>query len=521
MTFYSLAAYTCFVVFIILFVYIIFLNKRQFHLNSSSAMVCLSLGLWNFFNMFVYSADTKSSAYLWHIPASICMFLFPVFTLDFFVRFTNNRSRFQKIGVRILPYILPAGLIVHSFFKPAFVTDFVLSDVFKVWSYDNSKPSIWYFITLFYLGSYFVLIFIMLYQWQKNSRYKMEKRIAYGFILVDSFVILMGFVTDLFLPLFTSIVPPTANLFTLIFAAFFWFSIRYYHVLYIRHTPSSEKIFHTIIDPIVYTDNTFHIVLINESAKRLFADADRLTGTYLPSLIPEYEDLICSDEKTIDVRLTLADGQGKDLMCNKTAVIDRLDGKTGEIFIFKDITQQVKEEEELKTINQKYAQTAEEMYYFANFDAVTGLHNRENFFRQLTAEKEKADRNESDFALIYMDLNEFKKINDEYGHNTGDIVLQMAASRFMKIKRENDYIARIGGDEFVLIISEMKDDTLLVQRVKELKQIFLEDIAINAVILHSSISAGAALYSQADGSTEKLIHLADAAMYRDKKSKPE
>ena len=63
-------------------------------------------------------------------------------------------------------------------------------------------------------------------------------------------------------------------------------------------------------------------------------------------------------------------------------------------------------------------------------------------------------------TLIYMDLNEFKKINDEYGHNTGDIVLQMAASRFMKIKRENDYIARIGGDEFVLIISEMKDDTL-------------------------------------------------------------
>ncbi len=518
MSAFSLIAFANFVIFMFLFFYILSLKKYQLTLNISSALICLVLGFWNFFNMFVYMADSGEEAMSWYHAAACCMFLFPLFTFYFFVRFTKNDHLVKSIWVKILSYILPVTLIIRNLYRPILAERFVKSDITHVWAYENRSPSVWYYVILLYLLLYFIPIFVMLYQWQKKSRYRIDRKIAIGFIAIDSLVLLIGFITDLLLPVFVSVVPPAANLSLFIFAAFLWFAIRHYHMFHIRYAPTAEMIFQTIIDPIVYTDQAFHIVLINASVKRLFSYfADELTGKYLPDILPEYEQLLSSEKKSADIKLELNDGSIKYLMYNRSTVTNVKGQAAGEIFVFKDITLKVKEEEELSLINQKYAQAAEEMYYSANYDAVTGLRNRESFFRQLAAEKEKADLSGDDFALLYLDLDGFKQVNDTYGHSTGDIVLNITAKRLESIQKDNDFIARMGGDEFVILIMGAQDHESLKERIFEIKKVFADEIKVNSITQSCNISVGAALYSEAGNDTEQLIRMADNAMYSDKK----
>tara|TARA_R110000868_G_scaffold411207_4_gene702321 strand:- start:47252 stop:48283 length:1032 start_codon:yes stop_codon:yes gene_type:complete len=158
-------------------------------------------------------------------------------------------------------------------------------------------------------------------------------------------------------------------------------------------------------------------------------------------------------------------------------------------------------------------------YYreLAHYDRLTGLPNRELFDQRIDEAITRAQHHNSMLALVFMDLNTFKPINDQYGHSTGDQVLQALGQRLKHSTRSIDTVARVGGDEFVAILEDVKRDEVL-KIVENLRSLFLQPIAIDKQLFHLGISIGISLYPDDASDAEALIHIADMAMYQAKQS---
>lgn len=149
----------------------------------------------------------------------------------------------------------------------------------------------------------------------------------------------------------------------------------------------------------------------------------------------------------------------------------------------------------------------------ARFDHLTGLANRVTFEERLLQEAERAKRHDRRFALLYMDLDGFKAINDRYGHKAGDQVLIDVARVLTSNCRASDLAARQGGDEFVVLLSEV-EDLAAAQKAAEKLRGHIGALSWNEMRVGASI--GLALWPDDAEDPETLIRLADDAMYQAK-----
>jgi diguanylate cyclase (GGDEF)-like protein len=153
----------------------------------------------------------------------------------------------------------------------------------------------------------------------------------------------------------------------------------------------------------------------------------------------------------------------------------------------------------------------------AHYDALTGLPNRKLLSDRLALAIERAKRSSGCFALLMIDLDGFKMINDTYGHAAGDTVLIAVARRLTAALRASDTVARLGGDEFVAILEAGEDTGDASVVVNKLAQTVSEPIALDGGRLANvGISVGVALYPLDATDPEQLMMLADHAMYRAK-----
>jgi len=149
-------------------------------------------------------------------------------------------------------------------------------------------------------------------------------------------------------------------------------------------------------------------------------------------------------------------------------------------------------------------------------DAVTGLPNRTAFVEQFQQELDHAKRKDSRVALFFIDLDRFKDINDSMGHEAGDILLKALSGRLKNCIRSGDMLARIGGDEFVVVLSDMKDDSTPDQVAKSMLGALKEPFSLAGNEVFAGVSIGIALYPEDGLSKETLLKNADTAMYRAK-----
>jgi diguanylate cyclase (GGDEF)-like protein len=168
--------------------------------------------------------------------------------------------------------------------------------------------------------------------------------------------------------------------------------------------------------------------------------------------------------------------------------------------------------EKLQEENAERKQAEERIRYMAHFDALTGLPNRVLLQDRIKQAITQAHRNKSRLAILFIDLDYFKHINDSLGHQVGDCLLQLVADRLQRCLRKGDSVARLGGDEFVVsIVFNNNDDAALVaQKVLDtLGQPFV--VANNE--LHVGGSIGIGLYPDDGADVESLMQAADLAMY--------
>ena len=153
------------------------------------------------------------------------------------------------------------------------------------------------------------------------------------------------------------------------------------------------------------------------------------------------------------------------------------------------------------------------MAHMAHHDALTGLPNRAMFLQRLQQSIDRAERGGTLFALLYIDLDGFKPINDAHGHSRGDEVLRVVARRLSGLLRRSDLIARIGGDEFAIIL-EVEVTRAGAETVADKCRAALEEpILIDGLRLPLALSIGVAVYPQDGRDSQQLIVHADQAMY--------
>ena len=152
----------------------------------------------------------------------------------------------------------------------------------------------------------------------------------------------------------------------------------------------------------------------------------------------------------------------------------------------------------------------------SEFDLLTDIHNRFSFDKQLELQIDLARQRAGIFALVYIDLDEFKQVNDVYGHRVGDLYLQEVALRMKRQLRSGDMLARLGGDEFAALLPMIHNRSEVDEVKLRLERSFDDPIAIEGYELRGSASVGIALYPE-DGTTpDSLLSSADAAMYVEK-----
>ncbi len=187
----------------------------------------------------------------------------------------------------------------------------------------------------------------------------------------------------------------------------------------------------------------------------------------------------------------------------KWLTINTIRNKDGSIHryvaLFSDITEKKKSEELI--------------WRQANFDTLTGLPNRDMFRDRLGQEVKKSIRAELPLALLLVDLDQFKEVNDTLGHAVGDMLLKDAARRISACVRESDTVARLGGDEFTVVLSEISDSSHVDDVAQKIIRKLAEPFHLGSEVVYVSASIGITLYPNDATDIDVLMKNADQAMY--------
>ena len=207
--------------------------------------------------------------------------------------------------------------------------------------------------------------------------------------------------------------------------------------------------------------------------------------------------VVATDENTKEYEFTLADGR---MLLESTYLTRGDNGQViGRLWVYKDITQE--------------RRNAEQLIYLAERDALTGLYNRHRFQQELGRMVAEAERRGSALGLLFFDLDEFKQINDAYGHRAGDAILIRVAGEVNAQVRRNEIFSRLGGDEFAILVPDVVEDELRVVAERIVRSISNIRLQYEGHILRLSTSLGIAMFPDHSANAEELVARADAAMY--------
>lgn len=154
----------------------------------------------------------------------------------------------------------------------------------------------------------------------------------------------------------------------------------------------------------------------------------------------------------------------------------------------------------------------------AHFDSITNLPNRTLFLDRLNQEQKKSHRNQKSFALMMLDLDRFKEVNDSLGHQKGDLLLKVIGERLLNCVRETDTVGRIGGDEFIIILTEFNQTSDIDQLVIKILDCVSAPCLLDGDVAYVTASIGITLYPNDTTDSEELLKHADQAMYTAKKN---
>jgi len=279
----------------------------------------------------------------------------------------------------------------------------------------------------------------------------------------------------------------------------------------------AESIIDTVREPLIILDQELRVVSVNRSFYGVFkVKPEETVGQLIYDLgnkqwdIPKLRELletilpqkasfdnyeVVHDFATIGRRIMLLNARQIEQRTEKARII---------LLAIEDITTRKEMEEKIKRL--------------AYHDSLTGLPNRMLLSDRLNMAKILSDRNRKKLALMMLDIDKFKEINDTLGHHIGDLLLQVVAEKLTGILRKEDTVARFGGDEFVLVLPDQIDVQTALNVARKVIDAFRGTVVLEGRALIITSSIGISIYPDHGENVDTILNNADSAMYQAKQA---
>lgn len=268
------------------------------------------------------------------------------------------------------------------------------------------------------------------------------------------------------------------------------------------------KLVHLMLDTVFVVDKNNRIVFVSDACETLLGyRADELVGTCITDYTHP-DDLGATQARIVRVMGGVSHRDFRNRLLHKSGAVvyilwsARWSEEEGvRIGVARDVT--------------ALRQAEEELHFLAHHDPLTGLTNRSLFSDRLDSAVRAAHRRQSRLALLFLDIDDFKHINDSYGHAMGDRVLCEIARRLECSVRQTDTVARIGGDEFTILLTDIQSADAVAKKVGDIDAIMMEPLGVEFDGVGTpSCSIGIACFPEDGGDSDTLLSHADSNMYR-------
>ena len=527
----------------------VYCANRASRTNRLFLLMCVTLSLWGLGYTFMISAESMEAANQWRIFSAIgWCFLYGVFLL-FAISFTENRGILSKPAVQ-------GALLVPSLIFFVNTTRYSGAEFVRTnwgWMYPYSHDMSWHLAFLAYYTFFAAWSLWLIYDWGRNSKAIRIRKQSQIIVKTTLAVYVCGAPTDTLLPMFGIEIVPVGILFSTIFISGIWYSISRYKLMTLNFKSAADNILTSMMDPVLLVGEDLKIREVNHRTIALAGKSSgELIGAPVTLLLQDAQSrpidratFFTKDYATnAEVIVTNSEGVLVPCLLSTCILYDEFRDILGIILLLHDITDRKKYESLLKQtnedleakvlsrtleledsntslkeeiINRKAAQS--QVWYNANHDPLTDLPNRRLYFERLKTSLAGTDSGGSVLAVLYMDLDNFKYLNDTYGHTHGDIILQQVAARMARSLRHGDTLARVGGDEFLLLIEQLEPDRVrnTIEKILGILRKALQvPFHIEGGERYLTISIGVAIYPEDGKDPETLIKNADIAMYEAK-----
>ena len=307
-----------------------------------------------------------------------------------------------------------------------------------------------------------------------------------------------------------------------IFYTFGMFRFSIFDLVPVAH----EAMLETMPEAVLVVDNRWRLVEINHSALQLLGEEHAaVIGASISYVLrgwPELEKIIKRADR-VPASYQIQYNDGSFIGINITPLVDKEGRITGRLVTGRDITHQLQTESNLEKANQQLRTQLNEIKKLQSTlkqqairDPLTGLLNRRFFEEALKKEVARANRKKHAITILILDIDEFKRVNDTYGHAAGDAVLETLGNILIQQTRKDDLAVRLGGEEFLILMMEMELDQGM-KRAEEIRSLVENlEIEFEGISIHITVSIGGAEYPSSSTSIRDVMRKADQAMYRAK-----
>lgn len=269
-----------------------------------------------------------------------------------------------------------------------------------------------------------------------------------------------------------------------------------------------NKIFENIDEGMLITDTVGRITWVNQAFENITGYSFDYAVGQTPSILHSgkhdkifynvlWHDLNCKGYWEGEVLNRKSSGDEYQAWLTIVAVKDKRDKVTNYVGVMNDITKYKAQEEKIK--------------HLAKTDVLTGLMNRSTFLETVSRRLAETPGHVK-HAFLFIDLDDFKKINDMYGHDQGDVLLKIISYRLRSTLKSRDIVARIGGDEFIIMLSDIEINQLS-DIIKRMLNVVERDIDLNNLVVHMKASVGVSVYPNDARKLGDLMKNADIALY--------